>query len=102
MKNTLLTFAKIPVPDAGRSISVDEAVAASSTPRSWVVSVPPRVVMVSTPEYDRFAAGSTAGIPADGAASNARNMVAESRGPAPVIIPSVHKPMGLVQLVVVK
>jgi hypothetical protein len=58
--------------------------------------------MVSTPEYERFAEGSTAGIPADGAASNARNVVAESRGPAPVIIPSVHKPMGLVQLVVVK
>jgi hypothetical protein len=82
MKNTLVTFAKIPVPEAGRSISVNEAVAASSTPRSCVTSVPLRALMVSTPEYERFVEGSTAGIPADGAASNARNVVAESRAPA--------------------
>src|ERR1700733_7855865 len=100
-KNTLLTFAKIPVPEAGRSISVNEVVATSSTPRSCVTSVPLRVLMVSTPEYERFAGGSPPGIPADGAASNARNVVAESRRPAPVIIPSVHNPMGLAQLVVV-
>src|ERR1700722_12920580 len=43
-------FANTPVPELGRSISVNAKWAASRTPRSFVTSVPRSATMVSWPE----------------------------------------------------
>ena len=48
-----------------------------------------------------LAAGSVNGIPADGATSRARKLVAPLSRPAPVMVPTVHSPTGLVQFGVV-
>jgi hypothetical protein len=40
-------------------------------------------------------------MPAEGATSSARKVLAESKIPPLVIVPTVHSPMGLAQLVVV-